>query len=156
MIFVKRLKKAKTKNIDFPSNTTSIGHFQDLYDNLMKWGYTMFDSDDYGAHGCFIYAKNEHNIYLIEIYFFQNKNKNRTLNEQAKQLGRHTCVLIEYLVDEFKTLTFQCIQKCPNYIWGDLFRDIQSQSISLDCCGEYVFLDTSDFNIAKELAQKIV
>lgn len=153
---MERLKKlADTNNIHLVDNEISISHFQELYNNLISWGFKMFDSDEYAPHGCFVYSQNDDMLYLIEIYYFVNKNTNRNLNEMASQIGKHISVLVEYKIDKLGNFEFTNVQRCNGLAWKEVLNDIKS-NMPLDCCKEYVYLDTNDFYDAYQLGKEII
>jgi len=154
---MKRLKKlANTKNIHLIDNETSINYFKDLYNNLISWGFKMFNSNEYAPHGCFVYSLNNDTLYLIEIYYFVNEYTNRNLNEMASQIGKHISVLVEYQIDETGNFDFITVQRCNGFSWKEIFNDIQSGVLLLDCCNDYTYLDTDDFNYGYQLGKKLI
>lgn len=142
---------ALTRNIKFPTNEYSISIFQDLYDKYVnEYGFEMFDNDDScGPFGCFIYTnENTPIIYLIEIFYFVNKNKDKTINEQSSQLGRHFCILDEHQLDANGNIVSSIFQQCPNISWGEVKAGLIKGSQQLDCCSNYKFIATTEFLIA--------
>ncbi len=152
MKITSRLKNivALTRNINFPTNEYSISIFQDLYDKYVnEYGFKMFDNDaSCGPFGCFVYEDNPNGIilHLIEIYYFENKNTNKTLNEKASQLGRHFCILVEHDFDDNGQIKSSIYQKCPNISWGEMRTALKTEQQQLDCCEDaYNYLCTLDY-----------
>jgi len=159
MEITSRLKNvvALTRNINFPTNEYSISIFQDLYDKYVnEYGFRMFNNNsDYGPFGCFVYENTTKGIilHLIEVYYFENKNTNKTLNEKASQLGRHFCILVEHDFDDNGQIKSSIYQKCPNISWGEIRDDLQEARQALDCCkGAYNYINTIDYQSSYKMA----
>ena len=85
-----------------------------------------------------------------------NEYTNRNLNEMASQIGKHISVLVEYQIDETGNFDFITVQRCNGFSWKEIFNDIQSGVLLLDCCNDYTYLDTDDFNYGYQLGKKLI